>query len=234
MLDHFWYTKWYVPDPRSSPLGTALGECHTCCSQVGILYRLQSKTARVVQFYDLHHTSDFIFLGFELCLGSLAAALALDGRPPPGSLAAFRERLRWPGGRVEVLRDVAAALAEVHAERVSHNDLHAANVLVARDGTVKLHDLQLSKEVAACAAGRRFFSFTTFANAGLQINRSRRAPEILDDAPQLTDKVDIWALGVRPFLRPRPLPPLSTAAFHPRPLPGDTRTPGSSEGVAWG
>ena len=150
----------------------------------------------MVQFYALHQGSDFIFLGFELCLGSLAAALALDGRAPAAPLAAFAERLRWPGGRAGVLREVAVALAEVHAEGVSHNDLHAGNVLVVHYGTVKLHDLQLSKEVAPNAAGHQFFSFNTFANAGLQINRSGRAPEILAEVPKLTEKVDVWALGV--------------------------------------
>ena len=149
----------------------------------------------MVQYYDLHTTQDWIYLGFERCLGSLAAALALDGDAPPGPLGPFSDRLQLPGARVAALQEVAEALAAIHAEGVSHNDLNASNILVAPDGALKLHDLQLSVQVAR-AASSSSFSLTTFANAGLEINRSQRAPEVLRGAPRLTQKVDIWHLGM--------------------------------------
>ena len=161
----------------------------------------------VVQYYDLHATTDWIYLGFERCLGSLAAVLALDGTPPPAPLTARAERLRWPGERVAALREVAEALAALHAEGVSHNDLNASNVLVARDEALKLHDLQLSVQVAPTALSTSY-SLTTFANAGLEINRSRRAPEVLQGHDRLTPKVDIWHLGMLAYqlLAARPSP----------------------------
>ena len=164
--------------------------------EVDTLYKLQGSQARVVTYLALHAEDDWIYLGFERCAGSLAAALAaLDDQTPPAPLSSFVAQLRTRGGRVSVLREVTQVLAEVHACGVSHNDLTANNVLATPNGTLKLHDLQLA--VAAPEdQGSLSFSLTTFTSAGLELNMVRRAPEMLNGVAKLTNKVDIWALGL--------------------------------------
>ena len=140
--------------------------------------------ARPLLSPQIHYDDDWIYLGFERCRGALAAAASLDGRAPPRALQAAAKKIEAPGGRVRALREVATALGAVHAEGVSHNDLNANNVLIDRDGAFKLHDLQLAVVApgagggGGAAGGSQFFSLTTFANAGLEINMARRAPEV--------------------------------------------------------
>ena len=220
------YTGEFVPKGRAPPVPAAVkrlrrdpgergqDQLSLVKREVDHVFALQGKRARVARYFDLHADDDWIYLWFERCRGSLALALALDGAPAPPELAEIEARLRTPGGPVSVLREVAEALRGVHAHSVSHNDLNATNVLIAEDGALLLHDLQLA--VATAGGASNSFSLTTF---GLEINMARRAPEMLRGAPKLTNKVDVWALGVLAYQlvtqQPSPFAPSQVCSLTP-------------------
>jgi predicted Ser/Thr protein kinase len=60
---------------------------------------------------------------------------------------ALRRGRLEPHRAVEVLRGVAAALGHAHQNGIVHRDVKPANILLARDGTVKLADLGIATAV---------------------------------------------------------------------------------------
>jgi len=58
-----------------------------------------------------------------------------------------------PERAVEIFRKVCAAVMHAHERGVIHRDIKPANILVGGDGTVKLADFGLAKDVAADAGG---------------------------------------------------------------------------------
>ncbi|MEZ6183941.1 MAG: FHA domain-containing serine/threonine-protein kinase [Planctomycetota bacterium] len=90
----------------------------------------------VVEIYDVDGESDQPHIVMEFVDGvALDAQLTDDGPLPP-----------LEGARVA--RDVAKALGVAHRQGVIHRDIKPANILVAKDGTVKMLDFGLAKNVA--------------------------------------------------------------------------------------
>jgi serine/threonine-protein kinase len=58
-----------------------------------------------------------------------------------------RERVPTVAGRIELLRDVAGALACAHRSLIIHRDIKPSNVLVSADGHVKLLDFGIAKSL---------------------------------------------------------------------------------------
>ena len=85
-------------------------------------------------------------------------------------------------------RDLARALAVVHAAGLVHGDLKAANVMRERGGRIVLMDFGAGGEERLLAS-RRLVSATP----------AYLAPEVLDGAP-LSARSDLYALGVLLFL----------------------------------
>lgn len=92
----------------------------------------QLRHPNVVTLYDAGSWDGGTYLVYELLRGRTLAE-ALDAGPLARAEA------------VRVLRDLARALAHLHAAGVVHRDVKAANVFVDADGTVKLLDLGLSQ-----------------------------------------------------------------------------------------
>jgi WD40 repeat protein len=90
----------------------------------------------IVQIHEVGEYAGLPFLCLEFCPGgSLDRKLA--GTPlPPRQAAALAETL-------------ARAMAAAHAKGVVHRDLKPANVLLAEDGTPKITDFGLAKQVGA-------------------------------------------------------------------------------------
>ncbi|HET8732871.1 MAG TPA: serine/threonine-protein kinase, partial [Anaeromyxobacteraceae bacterium] len=102
----------------------------------------QIRHPAVVTLHDAGAWEGGTYLVYELLAGeTLAARLAA------GELPGIEAR--------RILRDVARALAHVHAAGVVHRDLKPENVFLEHDGTVKLLDLGLAQVAGAAgvAAG---------------------------------------------------------------------------------
>ncbi len=106
----------------------------------------------------------------------------------------LRDAIQRSGGlpralALEVLDGVAAALDAIHARGIVHRDVKPANILLGREGAIKLADLGI-----AVAADR-----TQITNAGEILGTfSYMAPEQLEGAAA-TPAVDIYALAVVAF-----------------------------------
>lgn len=87
--------------------------------------------AHVVSMLSLIEDGDRLGIVMELCRGSLATWLREYGSLPPRAL-------------VDLGRQVCAALGAAHDADILHHDIKPSNVLVARDGTLKLGDFGLA------------------------------------------------------------------------------------------
>ncbi|HEY2602432.1 MAG TPA: protein kinase [Thermoleophilaceae bacterium] len=90
---------------------------------------------------------------------------------------------------VEILRGVASALDRVHAEGIVHRDVKPANVLLGKDGSVKLADLGVGLAT----------DNTRITQSGQVLGTpAYMSPEQIDGA-RPTPAVDIYALGAMAY-----------------------------------
>jgi serine/threonine protein kinase len=90
----------------------------------------------IVQLYDLGESEGRPFFSLELVEGG-SLADQLDGTPWPARKAA------------RLVRTLARAVHHAHQRSVIHRDLKPANVLLAADGTPKITDFGLAKQLDA-------------------------------------------------------------------------------------
>jgi len=134
----------------------------------------------------------------------LLAAGEIDGLPyftmpfVPGR--SLRERLteqpRLPVNEaVDVLRDVARALAYAHGRGVIHRDIKPDNVLLAQ-GSATVTDFGVAKAVSAARDGKS----TALTSVGMSIGTpTYMAPEQAAGDPGTDHRADIYAWGVLAF-----------------------------------
>jgi serine/threonine protein kinase len=131
----------------------------------------------IVAVHDLVEKDDGLYLVTDLVDGTdLARLLAAGGALPAECVALIGAR-------------VAEALDYVHFNRLRHRDVKPANVMVSREGEVKLMDFGIAK-------GEEDASLT---RQGMLVGSpSYMAPEVL--AGEVRDEedkaADVWALGV--------------------------------------
>lgn len=123
----------------------------------------------IVQLYEYGEFRDGVYLALEYVDGETLRARMSQG------LLATQEALRHA-------RAIADALAHAHRAGIYHCDLKPSNVMVGRDGRVRVVDFGIARtrgDTAGTMSGTPAWM----------------APEQWNGAP-LTDRVDIWALGV--------------------------------------
>jgi eukaryotic-like serine/threonine-protein kinase len=159
----------------------------------------------VCRVFDVGEADGHLFLSMELVQGEdLATLLRRVGRLPPERVIAIGKQL-------------CAGLAALHAQRVLHRDLKPANVLIDDHGRVLITDFG----IAVANSGTR--RHTVIGTPGYM------APEQLSGHAQLTERTDIYALGLvlyelvvgqHPFARaPRstePVRPSTRVSVDPR------------------
>ncbi|MEU8496704.1 serine/threonine-protein kinase [Streptomyces lavendulae] len=131
----------------------------------------------VPQVYDavLDDTHEHLFLVMELVEGVPLSAYVDPTRPLPVSWA------------VAVAAQVATVLSHAHEVPVIHRDLKPGNVLVARDGTVKVLDFGIAAILRTDA--------TKLTATGSPIGTSQyMAPEQVRGG-RVTPRTDLYALG---------------------------------------
>jgi len=128
----------------------------------------------IVAVHDLVEREEGIYLVTEYVDGADLARVLEEGGPlPPDCVAVIGAR-------------VAEALDYVHFEKLLHRDVKPANVMVSRDGEVKLMDFGIAK-------GNEDLSLTS--DGMLVGSPSYMAPEVLTGV-EGSPAADVWALGV--------------------------------------
>ena len=126
----------------------------------------------VCRVFDVGQVGETIFFSMEFVRGEdLAALLKRSGRLAP-------ERV------LEIARHLCAGLAAAHAQGVLHRDLKPANVLIDQDGRVQITDFGIAVTTADSEP------HVVIGTLGYM------APEQLTPGSTLTERTDIYALGV--------------------------------------
>jgi serine/threonine-protein kinase len=134
----------------------------------------QLRHQAIVAVHDLVERDDTLYLVTDFVDGAdLNKIVAKGGTIPPDCAAVVGAR-------------VAEALDYVHFSKLLHRDVKPANVMLSRDGQVKLMDFGIAKDQTAA----------DLTKVGMLVGSpSYLAPEVLNgDAAD--PKADIWALGV--------------------------------------
>jgi WD40 repeat protein len=175
----------------------------------------------VVQVYEVGEQDGRPYLAMEYVAGGSLAQRAAEGPLDP----------RWAAGLVETL---ARAMHAAHQRGILHRDLKPANVLLAADGTPKITDFGLAKQME---------EETRHSHSGVILGTpAYMAPEqATGDSRQIGAWTDVYALGAilyelltgrPPFKAPTPLAtlqqvvaeePATPSALRPR-LPTDLET----------
>jgi eukaryotic-like serine/threonine-protein kinase len=162
----------------------------------------------VVQIYELDVADDHAFILMEFF--------------PTGDLRARMRRGIVPLDAVRILRQMAAALAAIHAAGVLHRDLKPGNVMLRADGSIALIDFGLAKQLtldAEITATGEIFGTPYYMSPEQGHGRDVDA------------RSDVYSLGVifyemltgkKPFLAPSPMAVIYKHSHAPIPrLPED-------------
>jgi eukaryotic-like serine/threonine-protein kinase len=132
----------------------------------------------IVGVYDWGSTDNTYFMIMEFVHGvNLRTLLAEFGRLEPAQV-------------VEVCLQVLAALDHAHGHGIVHRDVKPENILIARDGTVKVADFGLARAYAD--------SYVSQAEGTVTGTVQYLAPEQIQGEPA-DPRTDLYALGVVMF-----------------------------------
>ncbi|WP_281245704.1 serine/threonine-protein kinase [Amycolatopsis marina] len=139
----------------------------------------------VIILHDVARENDDPFVVMELVPGrSLAGLLRAHGPLSVAQAAAVGDA-------------VAAALEAAHAAGITHRDVKPGNVLVAKDGRIKLNDFGIARNV----------SEATMTRTGMMLGSPAYiAPEVASGGA-VTPGADLWGLGATLFSAVEGRPP---------------------------
>ncbi|XP_059692950.1 serine/threonine-protein kinase PAK 3-like [Haemorhous mexicanus] len=147
---------------------------HQGCEEVlkEILVMRENKNPNIVTYFESYLVNEAVLLVLEY----------MDG----GSLADVVSMRRMAAGHIAtVCRECLQGLAFLHANQVIHRDIKSDNILLGRDGSVKLADFGLCALLSPEQRKRRSMVGTP----------CWMAPEVVRGEPY-GPKVDTWSLGI--------------------------------------
>ncbi|WP_369181418.1 protein kinase domain-containing protein [Streptomyces mutabilis] len=139
---------------------------------------------------------------------------ALDGatvlvlEKAEGSLSALLSTVPRPAGGTALIAQICEGLVQLHRAGWVHGDLKPANVLLMKDGSVRLADFNMAAELEGTHAYTPAFSTPDYTPPELLWS------EIGERGRRIRPSADVWAFGVLAHL-------VLTGSF---PLPGGTPT----------
>lgn len=139
-----------------------------------ILIMQKSSHVNIVQYYGTYRSLGKLWIAMEYCEGgSVDLVYKILRRPLAERLIAY------------VCRQVLLGLQYLHANRRIHRDIKGSNILLTRDGGVKLADFGVSTELKHSMSRRNTFIGTVLW----------MAPEAIQES-EYNDKADLWGLGI--------------------------------------
>eukprot|EP00316_Scyphosphaera_apsteinii_P011863 CAMPEP_0119324064 /NCGR_PEP_ID=MMETSP1333-20130426/62277_1 /TAXON_ID=418940 /ORGANISM="Scyphosphaera apsteinii, Strain RCC1455" /LENGTH=439 /DNA_ID=CAMNT_0007331675 /DNA_START=186 /DNA_END=1505 /DNA_ORIENTATION=- len=149
----------------------------------------------VVQYFGTYIASKKLWISMELCISSLHTVLQKRNAPLAEPQIAA------------VCAQLLLGLQHLHSERlIIHRDIKAANLLLSREGHVKLADFGVSAQLAAAAHIR-----STVAGTPMWMS-----PEMIDGVYDF--RTDIWSLGITAIELAEMKPPLHHVSSNMRVL----------------
>ncbi len=142
--------------------------------EVGTTGNLRHKN--IVTLYECGEQSGVPYLVMEL----------LEGQPLE---AVIKERVVLPlVEKVRIMRQVAEGLAYAHIQGVIHRDVKPANIMLLRDGSIKIMDFGIARVV-----NKR----TMVTREGYIVGTvPYMAPELFEPASKADEQTDVFAYGV--------------------------------------
>eukprot|EP00066_Takifugu_rubripes_P020697 XP_011609963.1 PREDICTED: serine/threonine-protein kinase 36 [Takifugu rubripes] len=125
----------------------------------------------IIKLFDSFETKTEIVIVTEYAEGQLYQVLEDDGKLPETQVR-------------EIACQLASALYYLHSHRILHRDMKPQNVLLMKDGTVKLCDFGFA----------RAMSFSTFVLTSIKGTPLYMCPELIQEKPY-DHTADLWSLG---------------------------------------
>ncbi|MCJ7524634.1 MAG: protein kinase [Candidatus Aminicenantes bacterium] len=134
----------------------------------------------IVTVYEIGEHEDQVFIAMEHVEGQTLKELISSCRPPSTVS-------RLPISQVlEIATQIASGLAAAHAKGIVHRDIKPQNILIDKDGRVKILDFGLAKLKGVSPLTQRDFAMGTV---------HYMSPE-QGMAKEVDPRSDIWSLGV--------------------------------------
>ncbi|XP_044261856.1 cyclin-dependent kinase 2-like [Tribolium madens] len=143
----------------------------TAIREIAILKGLRHSA--IIELQDVMYTSDKLYLVFEYL--DLDLRRYLDGSTKPLEKELIRN----------YMKQLCEGLAYLHTQRILHRDIKPQNLLVDKEGHIKIADFGLS----------RCFSIPTKPYTHEVVTMWYRAPELLLGSKLYTNGIDVWSVG---------------------------------------
>ena len=138
-------------------------------SEIEILTKLNHDN--IVTLLDAFETSAEFVVVMEFAIGELSDVLQDDKTLPEAEVQ-------------KIARQLVRALHYLHSNRIIHRDMKPQNILIGRNGTVKLCDFGFA----------RFMSYNTIVLTSIKGTPLYMAPELVQEQPY-NHTADLWSLG---------------------------------------
>jgi predicted Ser/Thr protein kinase len=154
---------------------------------LGTNERVMARFEREAQMLKhLKHPNIVRLLGMGKHHGSPYFAMEFIDGETAEEILQRRGRLPWEEV-VEIGKQVASALRVAHAQGIVHRDLKPANLMMTSDGTVKLTDFGIAKDLDA----------TGLTSANCTVGTAAyMSPEQCRGEREITHKSDLYSLGI--------------------------------------